>query len=477
MDSTENFEKETASPVAAWLKAISPSSAELPLSPDSETPCYTNIENEGVARVASSQLIDGQALRSSDCVFQPSTDFEREEVRNQLREILASPGFQNSKRYAAVLTYIVEETLAGHGDRLKERTIGIEVFRRACTYDTAADHVVRSAAREIRKRLSQHYQVNVYTKVIIDVLPGSYVPQFRWAEKQPALLDATPALVRGTSERLTPPAVPAFWGDFWIDLSRKRALVAFLILAVSLASWGVVFLLQRRDPFERFWMPVLSSRVPVLLCIGNVEGGLGSPGEVRNLSPTLSLAGFHNSPYETVNVFDVSTMTEFARFLESRRRRFEFKSQSDATFTDLQNGPAILVGLQNNNWTGRLVSGLRFTVEHPNFTKVIIRDRKNPSSQEWSVDYATPYLDVTRDYALVLRMADPKTEQTVVVAAGITVFGTDAAGKFLTSKNEMKKLSAIAPPGWEKKNMELVLSTDVIRGRSGPATIIAAEFW
>jgi hypothetical protein len=47
----------------------------------------------------------------------------------------------------------------------------------------------------------------------------------------------------------------------------------------------------------------------------------------------------------------------------------------------------------------------------------------------------------------------------------------------LTNKDELKKLSAIAPPGWEKKNMELVLSTDVIRGRSGHADIVAAQFW
>jgi hypothetical protein len=109
--------------------------------------------------------------------------------------------------------------------------------------------------------------------------------------------------------------------------------------------------------------------------------------------------------------------------------------------------------------------------------KVTIRDRNNPSRQDWSVDYTTPYLNVTRDYAIVLRMLDPKTEQMVVVAAGITVFGTVAAGDLLTSRTEMKKLAAVAPPGWEKKNMELVLSTDVIRGRSGPATIVAAQFW
>jgi hypothetical protein len=84
---------------------------------------------------------------------------------------------------------------------------------------------------------------------------------------------------------------------------------------------------------------------------------------------------------------------------------------------------------------------------------------------------------VTRDYALVLRMVDPKTEQMVVVAAGITVFGTTAAADFLTNRREMKKLAAVAPAGWENKNMEIVLATDVIRGRSGPATVIAAQFW
>jgi hypothetical protein len=74
-------------------------------------------------------------------------------------------------------------------------------------------------------------------------------------------------------------------------------------------------------------------------------------------------------------------------------------------------------------------------------------------------------------------MVDPKTEQMVVVAAGITVFGTSAAGDFLTNKNEIRKLAAIAPPDWEKKNIEIVLSTDVIRGKSGPASIVATQFW
>jgi hypothetical protein len=74
-------------------------------------------------------------------------------------------------------------------------------------------------------------------------------------------------------------------------------------------------------------------------------------------------------------------------------------------------------------------------------------------------------------------MVDPKTEQVVVVAAGMTVFGTSAAGEFLTNKTEMEKLALAAPHGWEKKNIEFVLSTDVIHGRSGPANVVAVQCW
>src|SRR6202012_4669600 len=107
------------------------------------------------------------------------------------------------------------------------------------------------------------------------------------------------------------------------------------------------------------------------------------------------------------------------------------------------------------------------TVEQPTADKVTIRDRNNPANNDWTVDYTTPYLNVTRDYALVVRMVDPKTEQMVVVAAGITMFGTTAAADFLTNPREMRKLADIAPQGWQKKNVEVLLSTDVIRGKSG----------
>jgi hypothetical protein len=411
--------------------------------------------------------------------FSPSTVLEQDEVRDQLRKILSSPVFHNSRRYAAVLKYIVDQTLDGFGDRLKERTIGIEVFDRPPDYDTATDHAVRSAVAEVRKRLAQYYLNGGRDELRIEILPGSYMPQFRRGESDNRSSAADPYFARYQSLSVASQTAPetavdhtkrVAWPRGVLIVAACGVLLAATILAVAVISRG-------RDPLDGFWRPMFASHAPVLICIGNVEGGEQPPEPNPGLAPNMTVKDFHNSPNTTVNVYDAFTLAKFAGLMKANGRDFKLESQSDATFTDLQNGPAILVGLLNNNWTERLMPRLRFSVEQPTPDKYVIRDHNNPSNDDWSVDYSTPFLNLTKDYALVLRMVDPKTEQTVIVDAGITVFGTSAAGNFLTSRSEMQKLAAIAPPGWEKKNMELVLSTDVIRGRSGPASIVAAQFW
>jgi hypothetical protein len=427
--------------------------------------------------IAQSLQENGSVARAQNGQMNLETELDRDEIRVQLQRILASPAFQNSKRYAAVLKYIVDQTLQGYGDQLKERTIGIEVFNRTPDYDTATDHVVRSAVGEIRKRLAQYYQSNANGELRIDVLPGSYIPLFRKAEEDRPHAGGHPAPLPINPVAALPVVEPvprrASIGGKWI--SANWLVPAVLILGACVTA--LVVGERSRGLLEDFWNPIFTSRAPVLLCVGNVEGGKRPPDTKPLLGPASTLTDFHNSPTETVNIYDAYALARFAGLLQANGQQFEFASQSDATFSDLQNGPTILVGLLNNGWTGRLLSNLRFTVDQPTPDKVTIRDRNNPANADWTIDYATPYLNLSRDYALVLRMVDPKTEQMVVVAAGITMFGTSAAGEFLTSPRELRKLAAIAPPGWQKKNMEIVLSTDVIDGSSGPPRIVAAQFW
>src|SRR5438132_6738086 len=101
-------------------------------------------------------------------------------VLEQLERILATPLFQHSKRYPAFLRHVVEQTVQGAGDGLKERTLGIAVFRRAPEYDTSADPVVRNTASEVRKRLEEYYSEPGHEGELRIALPtGAYVPEFR----------------------------------------------------------------------------------------------------------------------------------------------------------------------------------------------------------------------------------------------------------------------------------------------------------
>src|SRR5215472_16759501 len=112
----------------------------------------------------------------------PNEELDRSAIREQVDRILASPVFRNSRRNSSLLRHVVERTLEGRPDELKERSIGVDVFAKALDYDTNTDHVVRSVAGEVRRRLAQYYmEPGRETEVRIDLQAGSYVPQFRLA--------------------------------------------------------------------------------------------------------------------------------------------------------------------------------------------------------------------------------------------------------------------------------------------------------
>ena len=74
-----------------------------------------------------------------------------------LEKVLTSAEFSRAKRMARFLRFVVEESLAGRGDELKERQIGIEVFDRPAHWDPKVDNIVRSEARRLRTKLEVYY--------------------------------------------------------------------------------------------------------------------------------------------------------------------------------------------------------------------------------------------------------------------------------------------------------------------------------
>src|SRR5690348_10663352 len=111
-------------------------------------------------------------------------------VREQLARIVNSPGFVSSARLSRFLTHIVNRTIEGDLDSLKEFSVAMEVFDRSADYDPNIDAIVRVQARRLRAKLKAYYEEGAGRNdpVLIALRPGRYVPVFRWLDTQPSEL-------------------------------------------------------------------------------------------------------------------------------------------------------------------------------------------------------------------------------------------------------------------------------------------------
>ena len=107
-------------------------------------------------------------------------------IREQLDRILRSGAFLHSRRRQRFLEFLVNETLAGRGERLKGYNIALEVFDRPETFDPIVHPLVRTEAARLREKLREYYDTEGQSDPIrIDLPKGTYTPQikFRQAEK------------------------------------------------------------------------------------------------------------------------------------------------------------------------------------------------------------------------------------------------------------------------------------------------------
>jgi serine/threonine-protein kinase len=118
-------------------------------------------------------------------------------AQEELDCVLASEGFANSPRLVRLLRYIVEKSVEGNREALKEYSIGLDVFDRDPSFDPKVDSIVRSTARQLRLKLAQYYQTDGRDRPLWIALPkGSYVAEFqeRTVTGSPRASEARPTL-------------------------------------------------------------------------------------------------------------------------------------------------------------------------------------------------------------------------------------------------------------------------------------------
>ena len=400
---------------------------------------------------------------------------DRSTILPQLDRILANPLFKNSRRYPNLLRYLVERTLDGSASDLKERTLGIDVFGREPDYDTNLDPVVRITAAEVRKRLAQYYQDPAHDSELRIELPlGSYAARFH-SERSVPVAVVHPTLVKEPADTIDSSA---------IRVRRRVPLAVWVAVPAILVTLAAVKLWPTRSALDRLWSPVLESPNPALLCVGqrpfvavSETEPKSSPAAAQSAaSPQTTLYQLYYLGSQNVAIADVITMGRLAGLLQAKGKAYHIRGESSTTFEDLRDGPAVLIGAFNNDWSMRMMGPRRFNFERDG-DMFWIKDAQNPSDRSHAVNYTTPYVQVTEDYALISRVLDSVTERMVVLAGGLTGYGTLAASEFLTNPQYMEAIAAHAPANWAHKNIQILIATRVINGKSGPPKALITHFW
>jgi hypothetical protein len=401
----------------------------------------------------------------------PLSSAQREKVAQTLERLLASPAFRKSEQCQKFLRFVVEQSLAGTDDRLRERNIGIEVFARRPDYDSADDPVVRVRATEVRKRLAQYYGEGPQADdVRVEIPSGSYRAEFHF----PAIVPA--------------PHRPPARRRLRFDLVGVLCVLGVLT-AVALWKWPIT----APDALDRFWAPVLESGKPVLLYCGQPVVYFLSRDVHEKHRPALppdqqrGSYALRLSAADTLKGTDIIPVTDqfvgignshsaalLAAMFATRHKTVEFRYANDLSFSDLRSSPSVLIGAFSNLWTLEMQDGLRFVFEQKDGTR-LIRDRAGDHT--WQLPNLASDGKTPEDYAIVSHVVNAGTGQPLISAAGITQYGTRSAGEFLTTPALLIPAVQSLPADWPKKNVQVLLHTVVHHGTPAAPRVIATHVW
>jgi hypothetical protein len=378
-------------------------------------------------------------------------------VRQQLSRVLASHEFHSSKRSQDFIRYVVEHTLAGRAEMLKERTIGIDVFGRSTSYEPSDDATVRVKAGEVRRRLGLYYAgQGAADPIRIELPSGTYVPEFRWVE-QPATEAVSPV-------ETIPTPVPARTRPRWLLF----AIGAGVLVVAAMAWWFA------RGPavvttLDQFWSPVLHETAPVSLCAAYVPVyGLN-----RDTADPTDAKDFVLLTDQFVGGGDLLATARLSAMLTRLRHSYTLRIGNDVSFQDLRSAPAILVGYSYTRWK-EISSNLRYFIEVSK-ARAGITDNGKPTP--WTIAALPADRRTNEDYAIVTRVFHPDTHAMLVEIAGITQYGTDAAAELVTTSDLLSDAVRGAPADWQKKNLQLVLHVKVIAGTASSPKVVGSYYW
>lgn len=437
--------------------------------------------------------------------------------------VVAGPHFARSPLLSKFLLFVVAETLDGRGAEITEHRIGVQVFDRPADYRTVEDNIVRNYARQLRKRLAEHFAGSGGAeKLRIDIPVGGYVPVFvtvgdqSRSEVQDTGKDraqdmdqdaCASAEQKGLAATLEAPhgmlEAPVSARQAGRRTGRgKRLRNSFL-----LALWSVVLVAvtwyaishrvaprSSKEPERVLWSALFSG--PANSYIVPSDAGFNMLEDLSNKPVPLAqyiagdytrlpLTGVNNRSAEnlrtqrTVPFVDLQIAIALTHLAGDAWRHVSICFPRDLRLDDLKNTNAIIIGsLGSNPWASIAESSANFHIAYrPDMAGAEIENRW-PQAGE-SATYISHWNEPSHDtFALIEFLPNLSGNGHLLVIEGLDVAGTQAAAEVLMHPSSIDPvLRQATRPDGSLRNFEVLLRATSIESNATGTQLIASRIY
>jgi hypothetical protein len=406
---------------------------------------------------------------------------EREHYLAQIDRLVGSHVLHGSESLCKLLRYLAEHALDRPGSPLKEYQIATEVFGRPADFDPQLDSTIRVQAGRLRMKLAEYYNAEGAGDPITVELPkGTYVLSFHYRSPEtprPRLASSSFPLERFVA------AEPVT--DRW----KTGALVLSLFLVIAVVVITYLLVIQRTPRggpaegpapavFANFWKSYLTDpEEPWVIFSNGAFVGRPETGmryfDVGRDSRNVILDHY-------TGVGEVLAVHALDRVFGSLHRPIRIKRGSLVSLDDVKNNNVIFVGSPAENLTLRDIPSThefafrRLDGGTRKGDLAIVNARPQGSEPQYFFG-SRSNLPLSEDYSLIALVHGLNPAKSVMILAGTTTIGTEAAVEYVCQQNSLEELLPrlnLSQTG-ELKPFEAVLRVKVARGVPVESEVVA----
>ena len=396
----------------------------------------------------------------------------REQCFQQIDKLIKSHSLRTSESLCKLLRYLAEHSLDHPGVALKEYQIATEVLGRSAGFDPQSDSTVRVQAGRLRVKLAEYYaHEGTEDLIVVEIPKGSYALTFHVRPSKAGVQPAISPIADAGEKREEPGRAIRGWAITVLILS--------VLLAATLSTIVSLLWQRARTPvaasqavpaaYQIFWSPfVTGPQQPWIIFsngsfVGRPETGM------RYFNPKADSRAFILDHYTGVG--EVLAIHQLDHLFSLLNRPVGVKRGALFSLDDARNTDLIFVGSPSENLTLLDIPGTREFI----FQRLDSGPRKgdlgvlnvHPLPGEPKIFLATPANQpTTEDYAVVSLLPGLDPSRSILILAGNSTFGTQAAVEYVCRETSLKELLQrlkVSKPG-ELKPFEALLHVRIAHG-------------